>query len=208
MQKIFDMDGTVFKFLTLGYNLLILNLLIILTSLPIITVGASITAAFSILNETDNGKINLTIKRYLFYFKKHLKRATALFFLQIICVLILLGIIYIFEALRPLQFMLLVTMGALMLVSSLFYPLLSKYDTVSLKSIIFLSVTLTLKYTGFIVIYFILPLVSLAIPVFLPSLIFPYILFVFSMPIYVQRTIVEIPFKQSKWLNEWSLNNI
>ena len=44
MNRIFGMDSGVMRFLTLVANLAILNVLFIVCSLPVVTLGASLTA--------------------------------------------------------------------------------------------------------------------------------------------------------------------
>ena len=44
MREIFNMDGPVFRFLSRMADLMLLNVIFIICSLPIITIGASVTA--------------------------------------------------------------------------------------------------------------------------------------------------------------------
>lgn len=72
-------------------NLVILNLLVILTSLPVITAGASFTAMHSMLYRMMRNEDGYLIKDYFRAFKQNLKKATILW-------LIMLGVLVVLAA--------------------------------------------------------------------------------------------------------------
>ena len=49
MDKFFNMDGPVMRGLTRVFDLVLLNLLTVLCSIPLITIGASLAAMHSVL---------------------------------------------------------------------------------------------------------------------------------------------------------------
>ena len=74
MNKIFNIESKFVQGLATAGNLIILNLLWILTSLPIITIGASTTAmyavAFKYADDTDDAVLKPFFKAFVSNFKK------------------------------------------------------------------------------------------------------------------------------------------
>ena len=56
MEKIFDPVGKMMELLWRPIHIMFLNLLWVLFSLPIVTIGASTTALYSVLIKMRNGK--------------------------------------------------------------------------------------------------------------------------------------------------------
>lgn len=78
MESYFRIDGPIYRVLLKVWQFLVLNLLILLTSLPLVTVGVSQTAGFVVMKrmiEVDEGKI---IQTYFQAFKKNFKKSTLL----------------------------------------------------------------------------------------------------------------------------------
>lgn len=114
------------------YELLLLNLLFIITSLPIITIGASITALFTVNLKLVKNEESYIIKEYLHAFRQNLKRASISFLL-----FAAIGILFTFNILLALRStkptfliigMLSLIFLILLLVYSLYYfPLLARF---------------------------------------------------------------------------------
>lgn len=207
MYKIFDMNGSVYKLLTVGYNLLFLNLLFIVTSLPVITIGPSITAALSLINENNDGRIVFTLKRYIHHFKKNFKSSFILSSIQIGSIALLVLVLFVIDRIPILQLMAILLFSLSLLVTSLFYPILVHYEKLPLKKVISIAMVIALKFTGFAALSFTLPLISVLVPVFLPKLILPYILVVFSVPLYIQHYLLIIPLNRIEIEDDWRLQN-
>ena len=77
MDKLFDLDSPIMQALTRIANMMILNVLVIVSSLPIITIGAAQTALYYATwkNQNNEGYI---WKDYWFAFRSNFKQATAL----------------------------------------------------------------------------------------------------------------------------------
>lgn len=207
MYKIFDMDGTVYRILTVGYNLMLLNVLVIVTSLPILTIGPSIAAAVSLINENDDGKIVFTFKRYLYYFKKHLKKGMGLLGIQLGIIGVFIVLLLVLEAIPLVQLMVIILFSLALLVTSSFYHILVHYRDISVKRILSIALVIALKFTGIAALSFTVPFISLIIPIFLPKLIFPYVLVIFSVPLYIQHYVLKMPLNRIQIEEEWSLQN-
>ena len=77
MNKIFDPNGLFAQIMNVILGLILLNVLWILCSLPIVTLGASTTALYSVLLRFRDGDDTKVVRRFFAAFKANFKRATA-----------------------------------------------------------------------------------------------------------------------------------
>ncbi len=77
MDKLFDLDNPIMQALTMIADLLILNALTVISSLPIITIGAAQTALYYATRRNQNNEGNIW-KDYWFAFRSNFKQATVL----------------------------------------------------------------------------------------------------------------------------------
>ena len=80
MKKLFDMDSPLMRGLSFAGDLLILNILTVLCSIPVITLGASLTGLYDTINRMYNGQ-GYSVKGFFAAFKSNFKQATALWIL-------------------------------------------------------------------------------------------------------------------------------
>ena len=82
-MRFFSLDSPIFKFLSLVYDLIILNLLYVITCLPVLTIGAATSALYrTVLDmryERDAGA-----KAYLRNFKNNLRQSTPRYLLFVL----------------------------------------------------------------------------------------------------------------------------
>ena len=78
MRRIFALESPVVKILTRITDLIVLNLLFIVTSMPLITIGASITSLNTSWQRILHGKDQLITWNYFHIFKDNLLKSTAL----------------------------------------------------------------------------------------------------------------------------------
>lgn len=88
-NNLFNYDNSFWQFMGKVADIIILNILFILTSLPIFTIGASITSVYyccgKIVRESDNG----TISMYFRSFKDNFKDATIIWLILLLIASIL-----------------------------------------------------------------------------------------------------------------------
>ncbi|MFP4016995.1 MAG: YesL family protein [Halanaerobiales bacterium] len=76
-MNLFNTDGLPYKIATVIYNMLILNILWVLFSIPFITIGASTTALFYVTGKLIRGEtVTSIIKPFWHSFKSNFKQAT------------------------------------------------------------------------------------------------------------------------------------
>ncbi|MBQ9414623.1 MAG: YesL family protein [Clostridia bacterium] len=78
MRKLFSMDNPLMKGLSVVADLLILNILTLLLSLPLITIGPAVTAMNDILIRMVRGEEGYTVKPYFHAFAVNFKKGMLL----------------------------------------------------------------------------------------------------------------------------------
>ena len=99
MRKLFSMDNPLMKALSTAADLLLLNLLTLLCSLPLLTIGAAFTAMFDVTARSVIGDECYIVKPYFRSFLTNLKRGLALSLLLLVAA----GLLY-FDYLAALTF--------------------------------------------------------------------------------------------------------
>lgn len=128
MRSLFSTDSPFFQKLSIFSELVFLNLLTILCSMPIITIGASATALFYTAEKLRKGESG-SLKTFFHAFKENFKQATIIWI-----VLLAIGLLICFAILLYLQMNMPILVGCSVLaliiwgaVTSWVFPLLSKF---------------------------------------------------------------------------------
>ena len=198
MSRLFNTDSPVFSKLSTLADLVLLNLLTILCSLPVITAGASITALYYTMDKLRKSESNL-YRSFFKSFKENFKQATILWVVllivgALICVCILLYNYLNYPILLACSLLGLFIWGA---VVSWVFPLLSRFYSTTFgalrnavlfgTSYFLLSVTMTL-----------VNLVPLAVFLFIPNIFIylsPLWLFIwFSFAAWCNTGLLKVPF--------------
>ncbi|MCI5685522.1 hypothetical protein [Enterococcus gallinarum] len=177
MKQIFNIDGEVYSFLQKIYQMMLLNLLIIFSSLPIITVPCALITGYQLLKEYNQQEVTLT--KYFMLFRKNL----ILSFRLIIAfgvIFFLLFLLLAFTRRTIFQFLILLF---IVFLSNVFIVCTSQ---MSIRSIVEFSLGITLKYVGCNIIGLAIMLSSFVLPVFLPRLALVWALFGISIPMVFQ----------------------
>lgn len=86
MGKLFDLDSPVMRILSRAADLIILNLLVLVTIIPIITIGASLSALHYVLIKMVRNEENYIFKMYFKAFKENFKKATLLWLILLVVI--------------------------------------------------------------------------------------------------------------------------
>lgn len=133
MGKLFDADSPVMRFLSRMGDLMILNLLVTLCSLPIITIGASVTAMHYVMLKLVRGEEGYITRDYFKSFKMNFKQATVIWLIML-AFLVIFGVDYylvVFSGIgfpQGLQKILTAIAIILVVVSAYIFPVLSRFD--------------------------------------------------------------------------------
>lgn len=104
MGKMFSADGPVFRFLDKTVNVIFLNILWVIFSLPVITAGASTTAMFSVMMKMARDREGYMWKGFWKAFKENFKQATKIWLVFLAVISIIVFDIYAFYVLLDLSF--------------------------------------------------------------------------------------------------------
>lgn len=88
-MKLFNLDSPVMVFLTKVANLMILNLLTLICSIPIITIGPAVTALYYVTIKMARGDDPYIVKSYFKSFKENFKQATIIWIVMLALIIVL-----------------------------------------------------------------------------------------------------------------------
>ena len=96
MGKLFDIDSPLMNVLNKLADLIILNFLTFICCIPIITIGASMTALHHVLLKIVRNEEGYVVKSFFKSFKQNFWQATVIWLIMLAAFLVLLGDFYIF----------------------------------------------------------------------------------------------------------------
>ena len=147
MRELFNPDSKFMRGMSRVGDLLLLNFFFLLTSLPIITIGAAITAMYTVCFRFGTDREMGTIKSYFRAFKENFKKATALW-LGILFLILATGATVVLFILMPGWMHFLWIPFAIVFLLAVFvglyvFPLLSQFEnkiSVTFKNALILSI--------------------------------------------------------------------
>lgn len=189
MGQIFNLDNPVWNFMSKVADLVILNFLVILFSLPVVTAGAAWTAMHFVTIRMANKEERYVIKDFWRSFKQNFKQATAIWLITLVAAFVFMGDVLIYKQIPdqiPMVLMIVVMVFAYLVLGTLLYafPLLSRfYNTVAgtLKNAFLVSIV-NIPYTFLFAFLAVLPF---GILYFVTELLPFILLFGFSVPAYI-----------------------
>ena len=132
MNGLFAPNSRFMRYLNRFADLMILNLLFLLTSIPIFTIGASLTALYSVCFRLGTDREDSTFRDYFAAFKENFRQATLLFLLLLLWLMGTGGAAVIFCFMAGWMHYLFVPFAVLfivvVLVASYVFPLLSRFE--------------------------------------------------------------------------------
>ena len=139
MGKIFDMDNPFWQFMTKLFDLMMLNVLFIICSIPIFTIGASLTAMYYVTLKMVRNEESYIVKGFFKSFKQNFIQATLIWLIFLIAAAIVGVDLYItggsFGNLLSsgtltsvMRVLLLVVVIFMLFTFSFVFPLLAKFD--------------------------------------------------------------------------------
>lgn len=192
MQRIFGINSGVYGVLSRLFDLMILSSLMIITMLPIITIGTALSAGYAV-QFVEMERVDRSIP--FTYFKKFKELWLKSSLLSIIHILMIATLVVIigFVPLSIFQFPALILLAVVLLTGQLFYPVLAT-GMKSIKQTIALSLAIVLKFTGISALAFLITILTLIVPIFLPKLIFLWLVLGCSLPIFINSKLFIKPF--------------
>jgi len=84
MNKFFNMDNTFFSFMSRVADLMLLNILFIICCLPVVTIGASITAMYYVTLKMVRNEESYIAKSFFKSFRENFKQSTILWLIMLV----------------------------------------------------------------------------------------------------------------------------
>lgn len=146
-MKLFDVDGPLYKFMATLLDVIKINFLWLIFSLPLVTVGASTVAAFAVTNKMAEDKEGYVGRQFLEAFKANWKQGIPLGLMAVIGAY---AVYLDFELQRVTESMVLQIAGILtcvILVSAFLYAfaLCARYEN-TIKNTLLNSIQITIRY--------------------------------------------------------------
>lgn len=133
-MKLFDSDSPLMQALNKLADLMILNLIALICCVPIITIGASVTALYYMALKMVRNEEVYIVRGFFKSFKQNFRQATVIWMIQIILMAVLVldyFIVYGNPESNPSVVMQVLFLATSLLLASIFlfiYPVLSKFD--------------------------------------------------------------------------------
>lgn len=198
-MKFMSLDGPVMKFLGKVADMMILNLLVLLCSIPIITMGAALTAMHYVALRVVRNEESYITKDFFKSFKLNFKQATVMWIFVLLIGALIGYDIFIMTSTTinipvVIKVIILVVTAILTLTTSFVFPLLSKFDNTNVnifKNSFAISIA---KFPRAIVMVVVslAPIAILFMPQYLPF----FILFGFSVPAWICAFLYNDVFKR------------
>lgn len=199
-MKIFDLDSPFMQGLTKMSNLLLLNLLALVCCIPIVTIGASLTALNYMTLKMVRNEDCYIVKGFFKSFKENFKQATIIWLLLLLAVLVLAGDFLIMKNYGSdfnIVLKVIITMVGILVVftSTFLFPTLAKFDNPVFRTIknAFVISVLQFPKTILMIIFNLIPWLILLGSVRLVPLAF---FFGFSAPAYFNAMLYNKFFKK------------
>ena len=131
-MKLFDQEGSLVKFVSLFADVIIVGFLWFLTSLPVITMGASSTAAYFVIMRRISDREGTILADYFLAFKNNFIKSTVVFLIFVVLFSINLINYLFFEVHGALQNVItalqLLVAFELIIISIHIFPLVARFD--------------------------------------------------------------------------------
>ena len=149
MHALFSPDSKFMTVMSRVGDLVILNLLVLLTSIPIFTIGASVTALYTVCFRFGTDREQPVFRSYFRAFRDNFKQATQIWLILLVCGAACCFDIYIFlslpSMLRYVSVVFCIALVLVVLVFSYAFPLLSQFENKN-KNILTNALFLSLGY--------------------------------------------------------------
>lgn len=89
MRGLFNMDSGLFRFLSRLADIIILNLVFIVCSIPIVTIGASVTAMYYVLLKMKDNEEGYILRSFFHSFRQNVKQATVIWLIILLVAAVL-----------------------------------------------------------------------------------------------------------------------
>lgn len=146
-MNFFSVDGPLYKFMSTLWDVIKLNFLWLLFSLPIVTIGASTIAVFSVTNKMSEETEGYVGRQFLQAFKENWKQGMPMGLFGLLCAYVLYLDFEIYRVTESPVVLIFGIISAVYFVSAFIYafPLLARYDNTVIQTLKN-SIRITMRY--------------------------------------------------------------
>lgn len=189
MGAIFNLDNPVWNFMSKVADLIILNVLAIICSIPIVTIGASWTAMYFVTIRMVRKEESYIVKDFFRSFKENFKQSTIIWLIALVAIAIFVGDVMIYRMIPeqiPQALMIAVLILAYLVLGTIIYvfPLLSRFHN-TIKGTIKNAFLVSLVNVPYTLVFAILLIIPIIIAFFVIEAAPFILLFGFSLPAYI-----------------------
>ncbi|KAF1299099.1 hypothetical protein BAU15_00185 [Enterococcus sp. JM4C] len=193
MSKLFSTEGKIYSGMERIYQILLLNIIFVISCLPLITIGAALASAYGTAYKMTTHSEGVLYKEYLHQFKMNVVPATKAW-LGIVA-LIAAGF-WLFPYLQGYMvgnkiayYVVMVLVTLVVLMSLYVFPLIARFQN-TLSGTVVNAMILSLKHLPLsIIIFFITIIGTIIVPLYLPKLLFVWLFMGVGTVIYSNSTI-------------------
>ena len=140
MSSFFNMDSPIMRFLGRLADVMILNIVFLITCLPVVTIGAAWTSLSYVTLKMSRDEESSIVKSYFKAFRQNFRQATAIWGIALVAMFIFYMDFHIIRSMNPsmaqAMFLLLAAIAMLAALTLLYvFPVLAKFDNTILNTI-------------------------------------------------------------------------
>lgn len=188
MGRFFDLESPLMRVLNRVADLMILNLLMIVCCIPVITIGAAVTAMHYVILKMVRGEEGYLVKGFFKSFRENFKQATLIWLMMLVIIAVYIGdtVILLFSGLtfpKPLTIAVIAVGIIIALIAMYVFPLLARFENTirnTVKNAALIAVG-NLPKTILMAVIYVLPLVVVYFSTYAMLFVF---LFGISVPAY------------------------
>lgn len=204
MFKFMSIDSKFYKIMSQFVDIMLINVLFLITSIPIITVGASFSAVSTLYINYTVGNTDQIIPQYFKAFKKNFKQSTIIYIiLSIFSTLLIINWMLFPNYEGPLKWGVLITLfifsTIVYIYSLIIYPYIAKFHNSlaqASKNILWMFVDNVVSISGMGLMTFLPVIVMIYYPWTLPIFLYYFMFFGFSLIVYVNTLILNNIFEK------------
>ena len=188
MGRFFDLESPLMRVLNRVADLMILKLLMIVCCIPVITIGAAVTAMHYVILKMVRGEEGYLVKGFFKSFRENFKQATLIWLMMLVIIAVYIGdtVILLFSGLtfpKPLTIAVIAVGIIIALIAMYVFPLLARFENTirnTVKNAALIAVG-NLPKTILMAVIYVLPLVVVYFSTYAMLFVF---LFGISVPAY------------------------
>lgn len=194
MTKLFSTEGKIYSGMERIYQILLLNIIFVISCLPIITIGVATASAYGTAYKMITHSEGVLYKEYFRQLKVNAKPATKMWMLMLMTIgvgFLFFPYIQVFMIGNKIAYYLLMLLLTFLILMSLYvFPLIARFDNTMFGTIIN-AMILSLKHLPQSIIVFFITVGGIVIvPIFLPKLLFAWLFTGIGTVIYINSNVL------------------